>query len=366
MTEDSGTPLEIRTELREKLAQYFNKEELRTLCFDLGIQYEDLPDTLEGMARDLVAFLDRRGRIPDLIARCRTLRPNLTYDQAIVVLKKARLDYPKNQELERLYIEVVYSQGVSWHEAGNLPKAESAFAEVLKLDPQYKNAAQVAQRLDDVRQRLLLQRAQALYDAKDYDRAIVVLKKARLAYPKNQEIERQCIEVVYCQGVSWHEVGNLPKAESAFAEVLKLAPQYKDAAQRLDDVRQRLLLQQAQTLYDAKDYDRAIVVLKKGRSAYPKNQELERLYIEVVYCQGVSWHEVGNLPKAESAFAEVLKLAPRYKNAAQLLDEVRQQLLCSGPKRFTTRRTMTRRLSCSRKHARIIPRTRKSSDCISR
>ena len=131
-------------------------------------------------------------------------------------------------------------------------RQECSLPEVLKLDPQYKNAAQVAQRLDDVRQRLLLQRAQALYNTKDYDRAIVVLKKARLAYPKNQEIERQYIEVVYCQGVSWHEVGNLPKAESAFAEVLKLAPQYKDAAQRLDDVRQRLLLQQAQTLYDTK------------------------------------------------------------------------------------------------------------------
>ena len=309
MTDDSGTPLEIRIELRKKLAQHFNKEELRTLCFDLGIQYENLPDTLEGMARDLVAFLDRRGRIPDLIAKCRTLRPKVTwedtdpksnkeevdkllnqahtlygqrlYDQAIALLEKARSAYPKNQEIERLYIEVVYSQGVGWHEAGNLPGAESVFAEVLELAPQYKDAAQ---RLDEVRQQLLLQRAQTLYDAKDYDRAIALLEKAHLDYPKNQEIERLYIEVVYFQGVSWHEAGNLPKAESAFAEVLELAPRYKDAAKLLDRVRQQLLLQQAQVHYNRKDYVPAIALLEKAHLDYPKNQEIERLHIEVV-CQ---------------------------------------------------------------------------------
>ena len=178
-----------------------------------------------------------------------------------------------------MYIEVVYSQGVSMYEAGNLALAESAFATVLELDPRYKNAAQL---LDEVRQRLLLQQAQELYNEKRYDQAIVLLEKVRSDYPKNQEIERLYIEVVYSQGVSMYEAGNLALAESAFATVLELDPRYKNAAQLLDEVRQRLLLQQAQELYNEKRYDQAIVFLEKARSDYPKNQEIERMHIEVV------------------------------------------------------------------------------------
>ncbi len=67
-------------ELRGKIAQHFNREELRTLCFDLGIEYENLPDTRDGMARELVAYCERRGKTAELIAACQRLRPNLTWD----------------------------------------------------------------------------------------------------------------------------------------------------------------------------------------------------------------------------------------------------------------------------------------------
>jgi hypothetical protein len=40
--------------LRDILVTYFDRDGLRTLCFDLEIEYEDLPDTLSGMARELV------------------------------------------------------------------------------------------------------------------------------------------------------------------------------------------------------------------------------------------------------------------------------------------------------------------------
>ena len=66
----------------------------------------------------------------------------------------------------------------------------------------------------------------------------------------------------------------------------------------LDEVRQRLLLQQGQELYNEKRYDQAIAFLEKARSDYPKNQEIERLYIEVVYSQGVSMYEAGDLALA--------------------------------------------------------------------
>jgi hypothetical protein len=46
-----------RTKLRRNLAEHFNKDDLSTLCSDMGIEYENLAaDTLDGMARELVAY----------------------------------------------------------------------------------------------------------------------------------------------------------------------------------------------------------------------------------------------------------------------------------------------------------------------
>ena len=68
-----------RAYLRQKIAASFNKEELFNLCFDLSIQYEDLPDTLDGMARELVARCERHGQLADLVAACQRLRPTIPW-----------------------------------------------------------------------------------------------------------------------------------------------------------------------------------------------------------------------------------------------------------------------------------------------
>jgi formylglycine-generating enzyme required for sulfatase activity len=75
----TGSPPSVssidRAELRRKLAERFNKDELRTLCFDLGVEYENLPETKDGMARELVAQCERRGRLAELLATYERLRP---------------------------------------------------------------------------------------------------------------------------------------------------------------------------------------------------------------------------------------------------------------------------------------------------
>lgn len=72
-----GKPL---TELRQVLAVRFSEEELRTLCFDLGVNYDDLQgEGKAGKARELVAFLDRHGRIPELLEIGRQLRPDIPW-----------------------------------------------------------------------------------------------------------------------------------------------------------------------------------------------------------------------------------------------------------------------------------------------
>lgn len=67
--------------LHEILAKRFDAEELRTLCFELGIDYDDLKgEGKRGKARELVALLERRGRIAELVAIGKQLRPDAAWE----------------------------------------------------------------------------------------------------------------------------------------------------------------------------------------------------------------------------------------------------------------------------------------------
>lgn len=59
---------------------HFNEGELRGLCADLGIDYDDLPGSSKAdKARELVLYCARHGRRDDLKKRCRELRPNVPW-----------------------------------------------------------------------------------------------------------------------------------------------------------------------------------------------------------------------------------------------------------------------------------------------
>ena len=66
--------------LNKQLAQAFNVEELKGLCFDLGIEYDDLEGSGKASkARELIRYLDRRRRVNDLLALCERERPHLNW-----------------------------------------------------------------------------------------------------------------------------------------------------------------------------------------------------------------------------------------------------------------------------------------------
>ncbi len=71
---------EAELKLYSGLVSYFNEEELRDLCFQLGIDYETLPgDSKTIKARELVAYHERRNRIESLSQVCHQLRPNVVW-----------------------------------------------------------------------------------------------------------------------------------------------------------------------------------------------------------------------------------------------------------------------------------------------
>ena len=69
------------TWLREILDARFDREELRTLCFDLGLNYDDLPgEGRAAKARELVARMHQLGRIPDLIKIGARMRSDVVWE----------------------------------------------------------------------------------------------------------------------------------------------------------------------------------------------------------------------------------------------------------------------------------------------
>ena len=70
----------FRTDLRNKITASFNDDEIRSLCFDLGIEYENLVgETREAKARELVTYCERTGQVSQLANRCRELRPSVDW-----------------------------------------------------------------------------------------------------------------------------------------------------------------------------------------------------------------------------------------------------------------------------------------------
>jgi hypothetical protein len=64
--------------LRQILVHHFSLEELRTLCADLGVSYDELPgEGQEAKARELIAYLQRRARLSKLVSCIRQYRPNV-------------------------------------------------------------------------------------------------------------------------------------------------------------------------------------------------------------------------------------------------------------------------------------------------
>lgn len=66
--------------VHELLAKHFNEEELKTLCFGLGLDYDNLPAAgKDNKARELVLYLERYNRITELKTMINNLRPDMSW-----------------------------------------------------------------------------------------------------------------------------------------------------------------------------------------------------------------------------------------------------------------------------------------------
>ena len=68
-------------ELRQIITDHFSISDLQTLCFDLGIDYEDLHSNGKtDFARKLIEHCKRNGRVKDLLDYCIKVRPHIEWN----------------------------------------------------------------------------------------------------------------------------------------------------------------------------------------------------------------------------------------------------------------------------------------------
>jgi hypothetical protein len=67
--------------LRELITKHFDLEEIKMLCFELNLDYEDLTgDNKAGKTMSLVLYFNRRNNLFDLIQKLRKERPRVDWD----------------------------------------------------------------------------------------------------------------------------------------------------------------------------------------------------------------------------------------------------------------------------------------------
>lgn len=70
---------ELEQTLTALLRDRFSRDELKDLCQSLGVDYEDFPDSKSILARDLVRYCGRHGRLSALVAMGRQSRPDIEW-----------------------------------------------------------------------------------------------------------------------------------------------------------------------------------------------------------------------------------------------------------------------------------------------
>ena len=86
-------------QLRQLLVTHFDEGELRTLCFDLDVDYDSLPgEGKANKARELVSYLQRHARLPDLVQIGRKIRSDVPWPlvtEAVSVFAKQVCQVPR-------------------------------------------------------------------------------------------------------------------------------------------------------------------------------------------------------------------------------------------------------------------------------
>ncbi len=71
-----------RIKLRENINRYYSLDEIESLCFDLGVDFENIGGSSKpGKVLELIQYMERRGRLLELADSCRKFRPHIDFGE---------------------------------------------------------------------------------------------------------------------------------------------------------------------------------------------------------------------------------------------------------------------------------------------
>lgn len=81
-------------DLQQALIECFNLNEMRQICFELGIDYDDiLGNTPTDKSRELILFLHRRNKLHQLVYLCSQKRDHIDWSYLLKAYEKGKNRY---------------------------------------------------------------------------------------------------------------------------------------------------------------------------------------------------------------------------------------------------------------------------------
>ena len=101
--------------MRDILNDHFDKSELEDLCFDLGVDYENLRgERKTDKARELLLLIYRQDRLPDLLTAVQTARPHLTFPNLPALHQQATTWRKASTRAERIRHTLIQNVRSVW------------------------------------------------------------------------------------------------------------------------------------------------------------------------------------------------------------------------------------------------------------
>lgn len=101
---DNPSPIAIDLVfMREQITKHLSLDDIRDLCFELGIDYENLPgDSKKAKARELLIYCRSRAKLDGLVQRLKISRPEVDWEPPVGETKRG-----ESTPEERIYTLVV-------------------------------------------------------------------------------------------------------------------------------------------------------------------------------------------------------------------------------------------------------------------
>ena len=212
---------------------------------------------------------------------------------------------PLYAEAHDLLAESYYRPACAALEAGQWAVARQGFAEALKINSAYRDAAMLEREAH-------LRPARAALEAGCYDDARPPLEAWLKAHKDDAEARDLLAESHYRPALAALEAGQWEAARKGFAEVLKVNPAYRDAAA----LEREAHLRPARAALEAGRYDEARSPLEAWLKAHKDDAETRDLLAESYYRPALAAVQAQQWEQAGEALRALWQVNSKYRDVA--------------------------------------------------